>query len=412
MKRDIERLIKEHNIDALWISGAAQHNPSMVYFTGTIHVTAADLFIIPGKTPILFHGMMEREEAAKTGYDLVSYTRYSMLDYLKQTDGNMLQANALRYKQMFEDIGLTKGNVLLYGNREIGPFYALVRELEDLLPGIRFKGDYDDAIVLEARATKDKLEIEEIRKMGHITTGVVARVQNFLSSHKVVDETLVKDDGNPLTIGDVKSLIDLWLAEAGAENPQSTIFAIGRDGGLPHSSGTPTDPIQLGKSIVFDIFPCQQGGGYYYDFTRTWCLGYAPEEIQQAYDQVKEVYEKVADELTVGVLASKYQDLTCELFEESGHETIRQNQAAEEGYIHSVGHGLGLNVHEKPWLGRTSDPENLFRIGSVFTIEPGLYYPSKHFGVRLEDTWYVNEDGQFAKFVDYPMELVVPMKGG
>jgi len=412
MKRDIERLIKEHNIDALWISGAAQHNPSMVYFTGTIHVTAADLFIIPGKTPILFHGMMEREEAAKTGYDLVSYTRYSMLDYLKQTDGNMLQANALRYKQMFEEIGLTKGNVLLYGNREIGPFYALVRELEDLLPGIRFKGDYDDAIVLEARATKDKLEIEEIRKMGHITTGVVARVQNFLSSHKVVDETLVKDDGNPLTIGDVKSLIDLWLAEAGAENPESTIFAIGRDGGLPHSSGTPTDPIQLGKSIVFDIFPCQQGGGYYYDFTRTWCLGYAPEEIQQAYDQVKEVYEKIADELTVGVLASKYQDLTCELFEESGHETIRQNQAAEEGYIHSVGHGLGLNVHEKPWLGRTSDPENLFRIGSVFTIEPGLYYPSKHFGVRLEDTWYVNEDGQFAKFVDYPMELVVPMKGG
>ncbi|NLE83579.1 MAG: hypothetical protein GX603_03595, partial [Chloroflexi bacterium] len=181
MKKDIERLIKEHNIDALWISGAAQHNPSMVYFTGTIHVTAADLFIIPGKTPILFHGMMEREEAAKTGYDLISYTRYSMLDYLKQTDGNMLQANALRYKQMFEDIGLTKGNVLLYGNREIGPFYALVRELEDLLPGIRFKGDYDDAIVLEARATKDKLEIEEIRKMGHITTGVVARVQNFLS---------------------------------------------------------------------------------------------------------------------------------------------------------------------------------------------------------------------------------------
>ena len=412
MKKDIERLIKEHNIDALWISGAAQHNPSMVYFTGTIHVTAADLFIIPGKTPILFHGMMEREEAAKTGYDLISYTRYSMLDYLKQTDGNMLQANALRYKQMFEEIGLTKGNVLLYGNREIGPFYALVRELEDLLPGIRFKGDYDDAIVLEARATKDKLEIEEIRKMGHITTGVVARVQNFLSCHKVVDETLVKDDGNPLTIGDVKSLIDLWLAEAGAENPQSTIFAIGRDGGLPHSSGTPTDPIQLGKSIVFDIFPCQQGGGYYYDFTRTWCLGYAPEEIQQAYDQVKEVYEKVADELTVGVLASKYQDLTCELFEEIGHETIRQNQAAEEGYIHSVGHGLGLNVHEKPWLGRTSDPENLFRIGSVFTIEPGLYYPSKHFGVRLEDTWYVNENGQFEKFVDYPMELVVPMKGG
>jgi Xaa-Pro aminopeptidase len=251
----------------------------------------------------------------------------------------------------------------------------------------------------------------EIRKMGQITTSVVKRVQDFLSSHKVVDETLIKNDGNPLTIGDVKSLINLWLAEAGVENPEATIFAIGRDGGIPHSTGTPSDLIQLGKSIVFDIFPCQGGGGYFYDFTRTWCLGYAPDAIQQAYDQVKQVYLEVAAELELGVQASKYQDLTCELFEAMGHETIRQNPVVEEGYIHSVGHGLGLNVHEKPWLGRQPDPVNILRIGSVFTLEPGLYYPSKGYGIRIEDTWFVNEDGHFEKFVDYPMELVVPMKG-
>ncbi len=412
MKKDLERLIKENDIDALWISGAAQHNPSMVYFTGAIHVTAADLFIIPGRQPVLFHGVMEREEAAKTGYELVSYSRYPLLDFLNMTEGNMLQANALRYKKMFEDIGLTRGNILLYGNREVGPFYSLVRELEDLLPEIHFKGDYDDAIILEARATKDKAELEEIRKMGKITTGVVQRVQDFLSSHNVVDQTLVKVDGSPLTIGNVKSLIDLWLAEAGAENPETTIFAIGRDAGIPHSSGTPTDPIQLGKSIVFDIFPCQAAGGYFYDFTRTWCLGYAPDEVQLAYDHVKQVYDQVASELELGAQASIYQDRTCELFESMGHETIRQNQAVEEGYIHSVGHGLGLNIHEKPWLGRQPDPNNILRIGSVFTIEPGLYYPSQGFGVRLEDSWYVKEDGSFEKFVDFPMELVVPMKGG
>ncbi len=412
MKKDLERIIKEKDIDALWISGAAQHNPSMTYFTGAVHVTNADLFIIPGRQPILFHGMMEREEAAKTGYELISYSQYSLSDFLKDTNGNQLAANALRYKKMFEDIGLTKGTVLLYGNREIGPFYSLIRELEDLLPGIQFKGDYDDAIILEARATKDKSELEEIRKMGQITTSVVQRVQDFLSSHKVVDETLVKEDGSPLTIGDVKSLINLWLAEAGAENPEATIFAIGRDGGIPHSTGTSSDPIKLGKSIVFDIFPCQGGGGYFYDFTRTWSLGYATEEVQQAYDQVKQVYLEVAAELELGALASKYQDLTCELFEELGHETIRQNQTIEEGYIHSVGHGLGLNVHEKPWLGRQPDPANILRIGSVFTLEPGLYYPSKGYGIRIEDTWFVTEDGRFEKFVEYPMELVVPMKGG
>jgi len=412
MKKDIEQVIKSNNIDALWISGAAQHNPSMTYFTRSIHVTAADLFIIPGKQPILFHGMMEREEAAKTGFELISYSQYPLSEYLKMTDGNQLAANALRYKKMLEDIGLTKGQVLLYGSREFGPFYSLIRELEDLLPGIQFKGDYGDAIILETRATKDPSEIEEIRKMGLITTGVVKRVEDFLSEHKVIDDTLLKEDGSPLTIGDVKSLINLWLAEAGAENPEATIFAIGRDGGIPHSSGTPSDIIQLGKSIVFDIFPCQAGGGYFYDFTRTWCLGYAPDEVQQAYNQVKQVYHQVVSELELGVNASKFQERTCELLESMGHETIRQNPAAEEGYIHSLGHGLGLNVHEKPWFSRKDDHTNILQIGSVFTIEPGLYYPTKDFGVRLEDTWYVNEDGRFEKFVEYPMELVIPMKGG
>lgn len=412
MKKDIEQVIKANNIDALWISGAAQHNPSMTYFTGSIHVTAADLFIIPGKQPILFHGMMEREEAAKTGFELISYSQYPLSEYLKMTDGNQLAANALRYKKMLEDIGLTKGQVLLYGIREFGPFYSLIRELEDLLPGIQFKGDYNEVIILETRATKDPSEIEEIRKMGLITTGVVKRVENFLSEHKVVDDTLIKADGSPLTIGDVKSLINLWLAEAGAENPEATIFSIGRDGGIPHSTGTPSDIIQLGKSIVFDIFPCQGGGGYFYDFTRTWCLGFAPDEVQQAYDQVKQVYQQVVSELELGVNAAKYQERTCELFESMGHETIRQNPKAEEGYIHSLGHGLGLDVHEKPWFSRKDDPSNILQIGSVFTIEPGLYYNTKDFGIRIEDTWYVNENGRFEKFVEYPMDLVVPMKGG
>ena len=59
MKKDLERLIKENNVDALWISGAAQHNPSMTYFTGAVHVTNADLFIIPGRQPILLHVLPE-----------------------------------------------------------------------------------------------------------------------------------------------------------------------------------------------------------------------------------------------------------------------------------------------------------------------------------------------------------------
>lgn len=412
MKQDLDALMRKHDINYLWISGPAQHNSNMVYFTGDCHVTNADLFYIPGQTPILLHGMMEREEAAKTGYRLISYSNYPNQQFLTLANNDMAEASALRYKQILEDLGITKGRVMLYGVREFGPFFSLITRLQQLLPELAFTGDPLDLIMVEARATKSSEEIERIRQMGIITTSVVQKTRDLLTSHQVVDEKLIKSDGQPLTIGDVKARINLWLAESGVENPEGTIFAIGRDGGIPHSSGTPSDPIKLGQAIVYDIFPCEAGGGYFYDFTRTWCLGYAPDEVLKAYEQVKQVYDTVVSELEVGVNPARYQARTCELYEAMGHETIRQNPKIEQGYIHSLGHGVGLDVHEKPFTGLENDPTNLLRVGSVMTIEPGLYYPEKGFGIRLEDTWYVKPDRTFAKFVDFPMDLVIPMKGG
>jgi len=100
---------------------------------------------------------------------------------------------------------------------------------------------------------------------------------------------------------------------------------------------------------------------------------------------------------------------TCELFEAYGHETVRTNPRVTQGYVHGLGHGVGLDVHEKPWFSRADDSSNNLRPGSVFTLEPGLYYPEKGYGIRLEDTYYVSQEGKFAKFVDYPMDLVIPM---
>jgi Xaa-Pro aminopeptidase len=409
MIRDIEILMQQQHADALWISGAALHNPSMVYFTKGIHVTQADLFYRLGQEPVLFCGPMERDEAEKTGFHLRSYADYDYFAYLKMAQGDVQKAQGMRYQQMLVDIGLTEGKVMLYGMREFGTFYALLSELQHLLPDLHFYGDVNDAILMEARATKDEEELEHIREMGQITTRVVANTQDFLSGHVVRNEVLIKPDGSPLTIGDVKSRINLWLAEYGAENPEDTIFAIGRDAGVPHSSGTPSDPIKLGQTIVFDIFPCEKGGGYFYDFTRTWCLGYASDEVQKIYEQVLGVYNTVANELSLGINPNTLQLRTCELFEAYGHETVRTNPRVTQGYVHSLGHGVGLDVHEKPWFGRGDDPSNNLRPGSVFTLEPGLYYPEKGYGIRLEDTYYINQEGTFAKFVDYPMDLVIPM---
>jgi Xaa-Pro aminopeptidase len=409
MKSDLDNLMKERNLDALLVVGMAQHNPAMVYFTGTAHVTSADLIKRVGEQPILFHPAMEREEAVRTGLKTINYSQYPMAPLMQAAGNDLSLAKVMRYERMFADAGLTHGRVALYGEVEIGEVFSIFTQLQKRNPALEFVGYQDEDVILQAMATKSADELEHIRAMGLRTIKVVAAVQEYLTNHQVINTILVKDDGKPLTIGDVKSKINLWLAEAGAENPESTIFAIGRDGAFPHSAGTDSDLIQLGKPIVFDIFPCEVGGGYFYDFTRTWCLGYAPPEVEKLYQDVRLVYDQVVSELTVHQTLKSYHYRTCDLFQKQGHPTVKESPETENGYVHSLGHGVGLHIHEKPFSGAYVKDTETLKVGSVFTIEPGLYYPEKEMGVRLEDTYYVDTDGSIRCFVPYPHDLVIPM---
>lgn len=410
MKKDLDALMQAHGLDAILVTGPGQHNPAMVYLTGGGHLTNADLIKKRGEPAVLFHGPMERDEAAKSGLVTRSYSTHPYAELLKQAYGNPLLANVLRYKAMLTDLGITSGKVALYGQTDLGRGYATIRALEEWMPELTLVGYQSEDVLGTAMATKDETELARIRRMGKTTTEVVGRTAEFLSGHTTINEVLVKADGSPLTILEVKSRINLWLAELGAENPEGTIFAIGRDAGVPHSSGTASDVLRLGQTIVYDIFPCEQGGGYYYDFTRTWCLGYAPDAALQLYEQVRSVYTMLLQELKVNALYAEYQKRTCQLFEAQGHATVGTHPSTESGYVHSIGHGLGLKVHEKPWSGATATDTDRLAVGSVFTLEPGLYYPEKGMGVRLEDSLTITPDGQFEILAPYPLDLVIPMK--
>jgi len=411
MKSDLDKLMKQHDIDVLFITGAAQHNPAMIYFVGTAHVSDAFLVKKRGHDPVLFHYPMEREEAAKSGLPLMSLSKYPVSELLKDCGGNYLDAMVLRLKRMLEDLDIRTGRVAIYGKDEIGPVYAMVSGLEKMMPGIQMTGFMRDEILSNAMMTKEANEIEHIREMGRITTAVVGKTADYITGHKSHRDTVVHKDGSPVTIGEVKNLINLWLAEFGVENPEGTIFAIGRDAGIPHSVGTPADPLKLGQTIVYDIYPCEAGGGYFYDFTRTWSLGYATDEVQALYDQVKQVYDTLVRELQVNAPFSRYQERTCELFEAMGHPTIRTNPITEVGYVHSLGHGIGLKVHEKPWSSTTSSsPTDILAPGAAFTLEPGLYYPDRGMGVRIEDSYIVTPDGRFEILADYPKDLILPLR--
>jgi Xaa-Pro aminopeptidase len=259
--------------------------------------------------------------------------------------------------------------------------------------------------------TKDEDEIEQIRQMGHITVATVDDVANYLQSHQARDGVLVNRQGEVLTIGEVKRRIDLWLAMRGAENPEGTIFAIGSDTSVPHSAGIDDQPVQIGKPIIFDLFPCQMGGGYFYDFTRTWCLGYASDRVKQLYEDVREVFQEVYDAIEPNRLCSDFQTLTCELFQAKGHPTIQSDRKTRKGYVHALAHGIGLDVHEVPSFYMREENKDLLLPGTVITIEPGLYYPEDELGVRIEDTVWIRPDGRPETLTEYPMELVLEIKG-
>ncbi len=412
MKSDLDNLMQARKLEAILVSGNATHNPAMYYLTGGGHVSGATLIKKRGEPAVLFHQDMERDEAAKSGLKCISYSTYNYEELLKEANGDPVLASARRYQLMLTDLGLTRARIGLYGHSEIGSAFAVFTTLVSLMPEIELIGETrDNSLFMQAMETKDSGEVEHIRKMGHITTTVVGRVAEYLTNCQVRDdEVLLKEDGTPLTIADVKSRIDLWLAELGAENPEGCIFAIGRDAGVPHSIGTPEDLLRLGRTIVFDIYPCEAGSGYFYDFTRTWSLGYATPEAERLYDEVKAVFEKVHENLDLNAPFMDYQRLVCEECEKNGHKTPLHTTAPTEGYVHSLGHGVGLNIHERPWSGLSADASNLLKPGVVITCEPGLYYPEQGMGVRIEDTLWVRPDGKMETLAEYPYDFVLKMK--
>ena len=409
MQSDLDQLMQEAELDALLVFGPASHNAAMVYFTGVRHISWGYLLKRRGQPPIHFHDPMERGEAAATGLQIRNYNGFDRVKIYEETGGDEIKMHIEILKRIFAEYDVS-GRVAVYGKYELGPGLSILRELDRQMPDVEIMGENRTrSVLMQARITKSEEEVERIRHMGAITTSVVGDVANFLTALDVRDNLLVDRGGQPVTIGDIKQKINLWLAMRGAENPIGTIFSIGREAGLPHSAGTDTDPIPVGESIVFDLYPCEAGGGYFYDFTRTWSLGYATDEVQAAYDDVLDVYQTVSQSILPNTPCHQYQTQTCDLFEAKGHPTVQSKPNTQEGYVHSLAHGLGIDVHEAPVFRAARDNKDLVLPGNVFTIEPGLYYPERGYGVRIEDTVWMRPDGKLEVLADFPKDLVLKL---
>jgi Xaa-Pro aminopeptidase len=123
--------------------------------------------------------------------------------------------------------------------------------------------------------------------------------------------------------------------------------------------------------------------------TRTFCIGPIPDELRTLHADVFEAFTLARDAMRPGVEAKAYQRMVCEFFEARGYPTTLSTPGTLDGYVHGLGHGVGLEIHEKPSFAA----DDRIELHDIVTIEPGLYFPERELGVRIEDTFVVREEG-------------------
>ena len=207
-------------------------------------------------------------------------------------------------------------------------------------------------------------------------------------------------DGEPLTCERLKRTIEDVFADHDVEG-SDMIVAHGPQTAVGHNMGS--GQIGPNEPIVFDLFPKDKATGCYADMTRTYVVGEPSDEMKEWHRLVKEALDTSIAGVKPGVNGRALYEGVCEIFHGAGYKTQlnkEPGEVLEDGFFHGLGHGVGLEVHELPSMGRIG--HDLIP-GDVVTVEPGLYR-SGYGGLRLEDLVLVTKDGHEV-LTDYPYDL-------
>ncbi len=381
---DIDSEMRSKGIDGIVVFGdTTLADPDLTYVAGGVLPRGGTYFKKLGRPPLLVVSNLDYGSARRAGRikRIQTLTQWGYEKLVKRFEDKG-GAFPHRVSQILRAEGV-RGKVVLFGRNDVAKGLQLVERLRRL--GVKVIGQQSPTILEAARDRKDGKELEEIRSVGARTAKVVNEVLHALRNAKEKRDHL-EIGRKRATVGLIKFMIASKLARENLIAPEGTIFAIGPSGADPHNAGVAADEIKRGRLIVFDIFP-QAESGYWFDMTRSFVVGRASARARKLFEAVRDAQMSSLDYLRAGITGEAAMELSCDIIERAGYRTVREvfqgrTKSLSTGFIHSLGHGVGLTIGESPYLSLAT--KDSLKSGEVVTVEPGVYLPG-YGGVRIED---------------------------
>jgi Xaa-Pro dipeptidase len=327
--------------------------PSLTYFTG-LHFHLSErpvvVFSLPDKPPLIVLPELELGKIHNLDFQIAAYP-------YGEDPGTWIRV----FKQAVNEAKLSSARI---GVESRGLRFLELQLLEGALPGSQFIPA--DNMIASLRMYKDDQEVSSMQCAVDIAQKALEATLPYIQVGR--------------TEAEIAAELSIQLMRYGS-NPHLPFLPIvsgGPNSANPHA--TPSDrPLTPGDILVIDYGA--NVNGYFSDITRTFAIGEVDPECQEVAEIVLKANKAGREAIRSGITAASVDDAARGVIEASGYGGY---------FIHRTGHGLGLEVHEEPYI--RGDNDLVLEVGMAFTVEPGIYLPGR-FGIRIEDNVVVTADG-------------------
>ncbi|MBA2616803.1 MAG: aminopeptidase P family protein [Rubrobacter sp.] len=379
----------------LLVIGAPEHDAYAYHLSGFLAPDDVICLRVAGKTYLAVSSLeYGRAKKAAPVDELLSYEELEIPKLARELKGGA-KAYAQAIRTLLERLGAADTPLSVPPTLAVAYADALRDRGLTLSPdGKLFEG---------LRRAKTPEEVAHVEKAQRAVEEACEHAVGILREAEVDGDGALLWRGEALTSETLRSEINVELLRRNCLG-DGTIAAGGSQAADPHERGS--GPLKAGEPIILDIFPMDLSSRYYADMTRTFVKGEPGEELRRMYDAVLESQEVALDMIGPGVDGKDVHEKVSQVLHDAGYKTQvhdrEEGKPLTVGFFHGTGHGVGLEIHEAPRLGVTS--QKLIP-GDIVSVEPGLYYPEIG-GVRIEDLVLVTEDGS-RNLTHFPKEFVV-----